>query len=191
MTELVKIEKKEKSISEQLEESNNRIKEYKELVDKLQTEIKTYQQVIKVKDIIEKYKYSECDIITEPPLKVATDGSAGHELLCIEDILIESGEQQMIDINVKLVSMPKNMVMKIMPKSGHATKGIDVLAGVIDSDYRNNIRVILINHGSKQFKVNAGKSIAQAVFLPIYHTTNAEFNKQTILNHTGFGSTNS
>lgn len=70
--------------------------------------------------------------------------------------------------NIENCNHPSNYYMRIAPRSGLAMKyGIDVGAGVIDSDYRGEIKVILFNHGDKDFEINPGDRIAQAILTRI------------------------
>jgi dUTP pyrophosphatase len=76
----------------------------------------------------------------------------------------------------------------IKPRSGLAFNyGIDVLAGVIDADYKDEIKVILINHGDDPYHIKAGDRIAQLVVLP-YYVINGEDGNAPIRSG-GFGST--
>jgi dUTP pyrophosphatase len=88
--------------------------------------------------------------------------------------------------------------MQIRPRSGLAAKhGITVLnsPGTIDSDYRGEIKVILINHGEEDFVINHGERIAQAVIAPVIFKTIVTLNKVDELSSDtnrgtgGFGST--
>lgn len=75
----------------------------------------------------------------------ATDGSAGYDLYSTEDYTLGYGERKLFKTNIVL-EIPKGIYGRIAPRSGLALKqGLDVMAGVIDSDYRNDIGVILIN----------------------------------------------
>jgi dUTP pyrophosphatase len=66
--------------------------------------------------------------------------------------------------------IPVGFVGQIWPRSGLAMKhGIDVLAGVIDSDYRGELGVILINHGVANFFIERGDRIAQMLIIPVAH----------------------
>ncbi len=68
-----------------------------------------------------------------------------------------------------VLQIPGDCYARIAPRSGLALKhGIDVLAGVVDSNYRNTIQVILQNHGQQAFKVKVGDRIAQLIFERIY-----------------------
>lgn len=135
-------------------------------------------------------KYDSIEIVTNPRLKVATRGSAGHELPCLEEVVLEPGDHKMVSTGVYIEKMPHSVALQIWPKSGHATKGIDVLAGLVDSDYRKEIKVILINHGSSKYTIEAGKAVAQAVFTRIVHASNVTYVNDGIFDHAGFGSTN-
>jgi dUTP pyrophosphatase len=92
------------------------------------------------------------------------------------------------------ISMPVGVEAQIRPRSGLAAKhGVTVLnaPGTIDSDYRGEICVILINHGSNEFVVEPGMRIAQMVFARV---TTVEFKICENLDHSergsgGFGST--
>jgi dUTP pyrophosphatase len=80
----------------------------------------------------------------------------------------------------------------IRPRSGLAAKhGIDVLAGVIDSDYRGEVRVILINHGDAPIHVKAGDRIAQMVIQEYARMIPVEVEEltDTARGDGGFGST--
>ena len=92
------------------------------------------------------------------------------------------------------IALPSGFEGQIRPRSGLAAKyGITVLnsPGTIDADYRGEIKVVLINHGSINFKIKRGMRIAQLIISPIIHV---ELKLQTKLNDTlrnkkGFGST--
>lgn len=76
---------------------------------------------------------------------------------------LEKGQRCCIDTGVK-VFFPADFYGEIRPRSGLAVKyGIDVLAGVVDSGYRDTIKVVLVNHGELSFVINAGDRIAQLV----------------------------
>ncbi len=98
----------------------------------------------------------------------ATNQSAGVDLAAaIENkIVIAPGEVKIIETGLAM-ALPAGMEVQIRPRSGLAAKhGITVLnsPGTIDADYRGEVKVILINHGSNEFVVERGMRIAQAVF---------------------------
>lgn len=92
--------------------------------------------------------------------------AAGFDLCaCINDefIVIRPGERVLIKTGVR-VAIPSGRYGRIAPRSGLAYKnGIDVLAGVIDSDYRGDVGVILLNTGHTEFAIKDGDRIAQLI----------------------------
>ena len=93
----------------------------------------------------------------------ATKESAGVDLFSCDDGNIEPHSKKMIDIGLS-VKIPEGYYGRIAPRSGLAMRhSIDVGAGVIDSDYRGNINVILFNHGDEKFKYNKGDKLAQLI----------------------------
>ena len=127
--------------------------------------------------------------------KYETDGSSGMDIAANtdKDIEILPGEKSIIPTGFSL-SIPKDFEIQIRPRSGLAAKkGISVLntPGTIDSDYRGEIKVILINLGKEKFIVEKGMRIAQMVLSPV---TQAELEEVKELPKThrdvgGFGST--
>jgi len=98
-----------------------------------------------------------------------TGGSAGLDVRSNEDIVLEPGEFKLVKTGL-FVEIPSGYEIQVRPRSGLALKhGITVLnsPGTIDSDYRGEIGVILINHGTESFEVNLGERIAQLVLCPI------------------------
>ena len=92
------------------------------------------------------------------------------------------------------IAIPDNTEVQIRPRSGLAIKNnISVLntPGTIDSDYRGEIKVILYNHGNKEFIINNEDRIAQMVLVPIIKATFEEVENlpETIRGEGGFGST--
>jgi dUTP pyrophosphatase len=90
------------------------------------------------------------------------------------------------------LEIPPGHVGLVWPRSGLAVRhGLDTLAGVIDSDYRGEVRVVLVNHGAEPFGVSPGDRIAQ---LLVQKVERAEFRREDSLAPTergsgGFGST--
>ncbi len=98
-----------------------------------------------------------------------TGGSAGLDVRSAEHVTIQPGERVLIKTGL-FVEIPYEYEIQVRPRSGLALKhGITVLnsPGTIDADYRGEIGVILINHGSEAFEVNLGERIAQLVLCPI------------------------
>lgn len=99
--------------------------------------------------------------------KVPTQGtpfSAGYDLYAAEATVVPRLGRKLIKTNVSM-AIPMNHYGRIAPRSGLAYKnGIDVLAGVIDSDYRGDIGVILYNTDNNiDFEVKTGDKIAQII----------------------------
>ena len=127
--------------------------------------------------------------------KYETDGSSGLDLAAFIDknIEIKPGKSEIIPTGLA-VAIPKNFEIQIRPRSGLAAKNqISVLntPGTIDSDYRGELKVILINLSDKTFVVEKGLRIAQMVLCPIIK---AKFREVESLDETkrglgGFGST--
>ena len=127
--------------------------------------------------------------------KYETDGSSGMDLAaCIDKTIeIKPGKSEIIPTGLA-VSIPKNFEIQIRPRSGLAAKNqISVLntPGTIDSDYRGEIKVILINLSNKSFIVENGLRIAQMVLCPIVKAKlkEVESHKNKKRGSSGFGST--
>ncbi|MDC3127434.1 dUTP diphosphatase [Candidatus Pelagibacter bacterium] len=132
----------------------------------------------------------------EIPLpKYETEGSSGMDLSAnIESsINIDPGKKEIVPTGIA-ISVPSGYEVQIRPRSGLAAKhNITVLntPGTIDSDYRGELKIILINHGKETFKIEKGFRIAQMVVCPIIK---AKIEEVENLNKTkrgkgGFGST--
>lgn len=102
-----------------------------------------------------------------------TEGSAGLDLSSAskEIITIAPGKKALIPTNV-IIELPRGYEGQVRPRSGLALKyGITVLnsPGTVDSDYRGEIGVVLINHGDEDFEVNFGDRIAQLIIAKYEH----------------------
>jgi len=96
----------------------------------------------------------------------ATDGSAGYDLYSCERVVLRPRERGVVHTGVRL-AIPKGWCGQIWPRSGMAVRsGIDVLAGLVDSDFRGDVGVVLVNHGSDNWECRAGDRIAQIVLVP-------------------------
>ena len=126
--------------------------------------------------------------------KLPTKGSeyaAGYDLYSCEEGVIKSKMKGKIDIGLSLI-IPNNHYGRIAPRSGLTLNySLDVGAGVIDSDYRGNISVILFNHGDKDFKYNIGDRIAQIIIEKISDCDIVNITEidETTRGNNGFGST--
>ena len=124
-----------------------------------------------------------------------TSGSSGMDLLAYikKKIIINPGKTTIIPTGIAL-AIPKNYELQIRPRSGlAANKGISVLntPGTIDSDYRGEIKIILINLSKKSFIVKSGDRIAQMILCPVAKGKLREVKNlpKTIRGKEGFGST--
>lgn len=110
----------------------------------------------------------------------ATAFSAGYDLYAAESAIVPRLGRALIKTNVSM-AIPMNHYGRIAPRSGLAYKnGIDVLAGVIDSDYRGDIGVILYNtDNNADFNVKAGDKIAQIIIEPCAHVSFVKSNDLT------------
>ncbi len=107
------------------------------------------------------------------PLPIsASKFSSGADLLCAEvaDTVLKPGKRKLISTGIKIM-IPEGYEGQIRPRSGLSLKhGITVLntPGTIDSDYRGIVKVILINLGEEDFKIQRGDRIAQLVIQKIF-----------------------
>tara|TARA_R110000851_G_scaffold208431_1_gene360887 strand:+ start:219 stop:695 length:477 start_codon:yes stop_codon:yes gene_type:complete len=130
--------------------------------------------------------------------KFQTEGSAGFDITADlrHPIMLEAGEFKLISTGLYF-ELPENLELQIRPRSGLAAKfGITVLnsPGTIDSDYRGEVKVILINHSRYVYKVQNGLRIAQGILNEVKGKTMVEFVKVNVLSETdrgdgGIGST--
>ena len=96
----------------------------------------------------------------------ATDGSAGYDLFSAQDVDILPNSQATIETGIQL-ELPSGYFGQICGRSGLASKnGIIIGGGVIDNDYRGEIKVILFNISHEMFQVKTGMKIAQLICLP-------------------------
>ena len=123
----------------------------------------------------------------------ATHGAAGLDVVAAEDLDLRPGQRHAVATGFK-VAIPDGYEIQVRPRSGLAFKhGISVpnTPGTIDSDYRGELKVLLINHGEETFPVRRGERIAQLVPAAV---TPAAFDEVDELEDThrgtgGFGST--
>ncbi len=124
-----------------------------------------------------------------------TAGAAGCDVCALleEDVVLKAGERMLIPTGLSF-SIPEGYEIQVRPRSGLAFKnGVTVLntPGTIDSDYRGEVKVILINLGKEDFVLKNGERIAQLVVAPV---TIGKFLSVDSLDETergngGFGST--
>ena len=124
-----------------------------------------------------------------------TKGTSGMDLMAFlkEPIKILPSTSCLIPTGISL-AIPEDVEIQIRPRSGLAAKSnISVLntPGTIDSDYRGELKIILFNHGKKDFIVNNNDRVAQMVLMPILKIDFEEVNElpETMRGSGGFGST--
>ena len=119
----------------------------------------------------------------------ATKFAAGLDLCSAYEYELKPGNKQLIQTDLA-VEIPNNCYGRVAPRSGLASNYfIHVGAGVIDSDYRGNICVLLFNFSKTTFRVNPGDKIAQLILERIYHAEIVESSalSDTEQGCTGFG----
>lgn len=90
--------------------------------------------------------------------------AAGYDLYSTEAYILKPNERRLFRTGLNM-AIPAGMYGRIAPRSGLAyKKGIDVLGGVIDEDYRGEVKIILINLGNEDFNILVGDRIAQIIF---------------------------
>lgn len=89
--------------------------------------------------------------------------ACGLDIYSVEDDVIEPGKRKTVRTGLA-VAVPTGFYGRMAPRSGLALKsGIDVLAGVIDADYRGEVLCLLVNLGENAFPINVGDRIAQLI----------------------------
>ena len=124
-----------------------------------------------------------------------TKGSSGMDLMAFleSSIKIVPNSSALIPTGIS-VAIPNDVEIQIRPRSGLAAKsniGVLNTPGTIDSDYRGEIKVILFNHGSKEFIVKNKDRIAQIILMPVLKVDFEEVDDlpETVRGSGGFGST--
>jgi len=124
------------------------------------------------------------------PLR-ATENSAGYDLFSSENTLVCAKDKKIVKTGIS-IAVPEGHYGRVAPRSGLAVKNfIDVGAGVIDSDYRGEVGVVLFNFSDINFEIKKGDRIAQLIIEKI---SNPEILVVESLDNTdrgdcGFGST--
>jgi dUTP pyrophosphatase len=128
-----------------------------------------------------------------PVPQYATDDAAGLDVASAEDLVLAPGARHAVATGFS-IEIPHGYEVQVRPRSGLAIRnGITCLntPGTIDSDYRGEVKVILINLGSEPFEVRRGERIAQLVPAPVLraHFTEGASLAKTARGSGGFGST--
>ncbi len=122
-----------------------------------------------------------------------TEGSAGMDLVSTEPVELAPGERKLVGTGIR-VAIPVGFEGQVRPRSGLAVRhGISMVntPGTIDSDYRGEIKVLLINLGDLVVKLGQGERIAQLVICPVMRAEwlVVEYLDDTERGGGGFGST--
>jgi deoxyuridine 5'-triphosphate nucleotidohydrolase len=121
----------------------------------------------------------------------ATEQAAGLDLYAAESKMLIPGDRAIVGTGIS-IAIPPGFAGLIWPRSGLAMRhGVDVLAGVIDADYRGELCVVLINHGWVDYYIQEGDLIAQLVIQPVamLEPTQVDDLPPTARGEGGFGST--
>jgi deoxyuridine 5'-triphosphate nucleotidohydrolase len=146
-----------------------------------------------------------CDCNQQPALMLSysgpfhferqSAGAAGYDITAAHFLQIPPGGSGRLVSTGLHVALPPNTVGIIKSRSSLAAKfDVEVGAGVIDEDYRGEVKVLLRNFGSEPFQVVAGMRIAQMVIIPIFKERGQQIPTRDLLSETergeaGFGST--
>ncbi len=148
-------------------------------------------------EVIIKFKRLSEEFNNIPIPSYATDGSAGMDIRAAlaEPVVLKPMKIKMIPTNL-LVEIPFGYEIQVRPRSGLAAKhGISILnsPGTIDSDYRGEVKIILINFGSEKFAIKPGDRIAQLIVSKVYKVKLVEVKElnQSNRGEGGFGHTGS
>jgi dUTP pyrophosphatase len=123
----------------------------------------------------------------------ATEGAAGMDVVSAEDVTLAPGARHAVATGLSM-AIPQGFEIQVRPRSGLALKhGISVpnTPGTIDSDYRGELKVILINLGTEPFAITRGDRVAQLVLAPVVQAAWDEVAQldATERGEGGFGST--
>ncbi|RDW74042.1 putative dUTP pyrophosphatase [Coleophoma crateriformis] len=126
--------------------------------------------------------------------RLPTRGSAfaaGYDIYAAKETVVPARGKVLVDTDISM-AVPAGTYGRIAPRSGLASKHmIDTGAGVIDADYRGQVKVLLFNHGEKDFEIKEGDRVAQLVLERIYtpDVVEVEALEESVRGEGGFGST--
>ncbi|MFZ1742769.1 MAG: dUTP diphosphatase [Pontixanthobacter sp.] len=123
----------------------------------------------------------------------ATAGAAGMDVLSAEDVMLDPGMRHAVATGLAM-AIPAGYEIQVRPRSGLAYKfGVTVpnTPGTIDSDYRGELKILMINHGVDPFPIKRGERVAQLVLAPVTkgRWVEVEDLDETERGSGGFGST--
>ena len=94
-------------------------------------------------------------------------GDAGYDLYAIDEYLVGPRERVLVETGLHL-EIPRDYVGLVKDRSSVASAGVHTLAGVIDSAYRGELKVLLVNLGEEVYAIKIGQKIAQLLIVPVY-----------------------
>lgn len=126
-----------------------------------------------------------------PTPRRATEGAVGFDLCAVSHAKIASGQRALVGTGFAW-AIPAGFAGLIWPRSGLALRlGLDRLAGVIDPDYRGEVKALLLNTGSEEVVIEPGDRIAQLLIVPVLTPGTVEVKDlpDTLRGAGGFGHT--
>ena len=151
---------------------------------------KNYMSVADIQKSLLTFKIKKLEPDAIAPTK-GTPGSAGYDLYAYSAGCILPRSRVMVDTKISM-EIPEGYSGLIWPRSGLSVKnGIETGAGVVDADYRNEVKVVLHNHSDTVFKYKKGMRIAQILITPVLSPKVEIIEKHTETKRGtgGFGST--
>jgi len=120
----------------------------------------------------------------------ATEGSAGFDFYSVEEKEINPGETVFVNTGLA-IEIPEGFCLQMWGRSGLEVKGIQKLAGLGDSDYRGEYKIVLRNSSKEPYKIEKHDRIAQGVLLPVFQAEFEEVSElsETVRGEGGFHST--
>ena len=94
-------------------------------------------------------------------------GDAGYDLYAVDDYRVAPGQRALVETGLHL-EIPSGFVGVVKDRSSVASVGLHTLAGVIDSSYRGELKVLLVNMGEEYYRIHIGQKIAQLLVVPAY-----------------------
>jgi dUTP pyrophosphatase len=95
------------------------------------------------------------------------EGDAGYDLYSIGEYTVAPQQRILVETGLH-VEIPHNYVGLVKDRSSVASAGLHTMAGVIDSSYRGEVKILLLNVGKNDYTIQVGQKIAQMVVVPVY-----------------------
>uniref|UniRef100_A0A8C4V3E6 Deoxyuridine 5'-triphosphate nucleotidohydrolase n=1 Tax=Falco tinnunculus TaxID=100819 RepID=A0A8C4V3E6_FALTI len=122
----------------------------------------------------------------------STPDAAGLDLYALQQYQLNARDICIIDTGIGIQNPPENFRF-VAPRSSHVIKGIQILGGIIDSDYQGENKVILLNNGTQDLLIQPQDRVAQILILPLIKAKVIKGQARqltTVRGDKGFGSTN-